>query len=200
MKLHISNGNTKLGQIPNISLPPVITCRKSAPCASDGCYALKFYKMYPSCKTAWDENLEYYREDARGFWEELGKVFKRTQYFRYFVSGDIPDMEFLEEMNWQAFNNPHTEFLCFTKQFELVNTWLDGAGGSFEPNLHLILSTWEGFTPENPYNLPTSAVYEDGQEIPEGWKLCGGNCSECGCRGVGCWQLKEGETIAFKKH
>ena len=37
MKVTISQSNTKLGMIPTISLPPIITCRKNAPCAKD-CY------------------------------------------------------------------------------------------------------------------------------------------------------------------
>lgn len=201
MKIHISNGNAKLGQVPNISLPPVKTCRQGVPCATDGCYALKFYRMYSSCRKAWDENYDYYMATPMAFWGDLIKVFKTTRYFRYFVSGDIPDMMFLEEMNYQAFQHPKTDFLCFTKQFEMVNKWLEGVEGhQFSPNLHIILSKWEGFEPENPFNLPTSTVYEEGDEIPEEWLLCGGNCTECACRGVGCWQIQNGQTIAFKKY
>lgn len=67
MKLHISNGNTKLGQVPNISFPPVKTCRKKVPCAKDGCYALKFYRMWPAVKNAWDENYKLYKKDPAQF-------------------------------------------------------------------------------------------------------------------------------------
>lgn len=204
MKLHISNGNTKLGGITNISLPPVITCRKGVPCATDGCYALKFYKMYPSCHKAWDDNLEYYKADPEGFWADLSKVFMRNRTFRYFVSGDCPDLGFAFRMIAEAFRNPWCEFLCFTKQYEIFNEAIGQvleAEGELPSNLHLIYSTWEGFKPDNPYHMPESAVITpDMEEIPDDWKICGGNCTECICRGVGCWELKNGETIAFHKH
>jgi len=48
----ISNGNTKLGRIPNISLPPIKACGKDVPCKSD-CYALKAYRQYPATRKAW---------------------------------------------------------------------------------------------------------------------------------------------------
>lgn len=198
----VSNGNSKLGQIPNTSFPPVITCRKGVPCASDGCYALKFYRMYPSCKKSWDENLELYKTNPDAYWDELRKCFRTTKAFRYFVSGDIPDRDYFIEMIRMAKLFPGTDFLCFTKQFEIVNSVLEeGAEGYGVPgNLHLVFSTWEGFTPYNPYNLPESAVITDGMEVPDDWKICGGNCFDCICRGVGCWELKNGETIAFHKH
>lgn len=34
----------------------------------------------------------------------------------------------------------------------------------------------------------------------ENWKICGGNCTECASCGIGCWELKPGETIAFYQH
>lgn len=57
-----------------------------------------------------------------------------------------------------------------------------------------------GWTVPNPHNLPTSAVIFKGTEPRDGWKVCGGNCAECACRGCGCWELKKGETIAFYQH
>ena len=46
MMLHISRGNNKIGGVPNISLPPQITCVDLAdrPCNAD-CYAMRFYVM-----------------------------------------------------------------------------------------------------------------------------------------------------------
>lgn len=200
-KIHIANGNTKLGQIPNVSLPPVITCRKDVPCAADGCYALKFYRMRTSCRTAWDENLEYYQNDPDGFFAEIEMAVKTSRFFRWFVSGDIPTADFFSRMVALAWRNPHCEFLCFTKQYEIVNGYCDAVAYDKIPaNLHILFSTWEGFTPENPYKFPETAVYKKGDEVPSDWLLCGGNCTNCACRGVGCWEAKAGQTIAFQKH
>ena len=200
----ISNGNTKLGQIPNTSFPPGITCRPGAPCLTDGCYALKFYKMRPSARKAWDENWELYKENRETYWARLYAGFKMMRYFRYFVSGDIPDVGYAMEMINAALANPHCEFMCFTKQYEFMNearARLEDERIAWPENLHVLYSGWAGLTPDNPYGFPETAVITpDMDEIPEDWKICGGNCTECACRGVGCWQVKMGETIAFHKH
>jgi len=36
----IPDGNRKMGVVPSISLPPIVTCNKEAPCTKGGCYAL----------------------------------------------------------------------------------------------------------------------------------------------------------------
>ena len=201
-RIHISKGNTKLGAIANISLPPVCTCRPDAPCATDGCYALKFYKMYPACRNAWDENLDYYNADADGFFADLEREICTQRYFRWFVSGDMPTADFFERMVALAKALPKTDFLCFTKQFEIVNEYCKANGGrsAVPSNIHLMFSGWEGLEVPNPYNFPSTAVFKDIAEVEDDWKICGGNCPACVCRNTGCWTLKDGETIAFAKH
>lgn len=196
----ISKGNRKIGDIPNTSFPPVITCRKDAPCATDGCYALKFYKMYPSTRNAWDANWAMYQTAPIAYWKQLHDAFKTCRFFRYFVSGDIPDEGYAIEMVLSADENPHCEFLCFTKQYEIVNA-VRARVENWPKNLHILYSGWEGLKPDNPYGFPETAVItKDMTEIPDDWKICGGNCTDCACRGVGCWQVGDGETIAFYKH
>lgn len=199
MKLHISNGNSKLGGIPNISLPPIITCRKGVPCANK-CYARKFYKLYPTCKTAWDENLELLRTNSSVYWAQLWEFLDRSKSneFRYHTSGDIVDTQYLKMMIKTARRFKDIKFLCFTKRDDIVNDVLLSCRKP--KNLKLILSAWQGYEPSNPYNLPIARVIFKGEEPQENWKICGGNCTECACRGVGCWELKKGETIAFYEH
>jgi hypothetical protein len=94
---------------------------------------------------------------------------------------------------------PETNFLCFTKRYSIVNEFIERYG-ELPENLHLIFSEWEGLELDNPHNVPTAAVIFKGQEPRDNWKVCPGNCSECAARGVGCWELKPGETIAFYEH
>ena len=49
----ISSGNSKLGNIPNISLTPIKACGNCSACSAD-CYALKAYRMYKGTKASWD--------------------------------------------------------------------------------------------------------------------------------------------------
>lgn len=121
------------------------------------------------------------------------------RFFRWHVSGDIVDIDYLRHMVKIAEELPHTMFLAFTKQYDIVNQFV-AEGGSIPNNLKIIFSAWKGFPMNNPYDFPTSEVIFKDTEIQDSWKICGGNCSTCACRGVGCWELQKGETIAFYKH
>ena len=48
----ISKGNSKMGAIPSVSLPPCITCNPTAPCFKK-CYAVKLSRRYKTVKTAY---------------------------------------------------------------------------------------------------------------------------------------------------
>jgi hypothetical protein len=121
-----------------------------------------------------------------------------TRFFRYHVSGDIPDADYLGRMVDLARKIPGTEFLAFTKKYDLVNDFL--TRDEIPANLHIIFSAWPGMEMNNPHGLPVAAVIFKGDEPRDGWKVCPGSCASCAARGVGCWELKHGETIAFYEH
>jgi hypothetical protein len=198
MKVSISPGNTKMGAIPSVSLPPVITCPAGCPCAKK-CYAAKLCRLRPSVRNAYTRNLEILNQDPLEYWRQVRNAAAKTKYFRFHVSGDIPDPVYFLDIILTAVQIPDTQFLVFTKRYSIVNAWLDSKG-KLPENLHLIFSEWEGLELDNPHNVPTAAVIFKGQEPRDNWKVCPGNCSECAARGVGCWELKPGETIAFYEH
>lgn len=199
MKVSISNGNRKMGAIPSVSLPPVITCPANAPCAKK-CYALKMCRIYPTVKNAYQNNLDILNEDWGEYWRQVNFAVSMTRYFRFHVAGDIPNAAYFKEMVITARNNPQTRILAFTKQYAIVNHYIE-TFGELPANLHLIFSEWgDSWRVPNPHSLPTSTVIFKGETPRDEWKICGGNCQECACRGVGCWELKKGETIAFYEH
>lgn len=198
MKVSISTGNRKMGQIPSVSLPPIVTCPTGCPCAKK-CYAAKLCRLRPTVREAYARNLEILRADPAAYWLQVKAAASMTRYFRFHVSGDIPNYEYLCNMVQVARDLPGTQFLVFTKRYDIVNAYI--SDNWLPDNLHLIFSEWgEGWTVSNPHNLPTAAVIFKGTEPHDNWKVCGGNCAECACRGVGCWELKPGETIAFYEH
>ena len=194
----ISPGNQKMGAIPSVSLPPITTCPKGVPCAKK-CYAAKLCRIYPTVKKAYENNLNILNGNPIEYWRQVEKAVKMAKYFRFHVSGDIPDVAYLAEMVILAIRNPETQLLAFTKKFQLVNDFISDIG-ELPHNLHIIFSEWEGLTLPNPHNLPTATVIFKGEQPRKNVKICGGNCSECACQGVGCWELKPGETIAFYEH
>ena len=197
-RISISPGNTKMGAIPSVSLPPIITCAAGCKCAKK-CYAAKLCRIRKSVREAYQRNLDILSEDPACYWTQVRAAAMVTRYFRFHVSGDIPNPEYLREMVATAEAIPGTRFLAFTKQFKIVNDFI-GAGGKIPENLHLIFSAWEGMEMPNPHGFPVANVIFKGTEPADHWKICGGNCLECACRGVGCWELKPGEHIAFYEH
>ena len=198
MKISVSKGNSKMGAIPSVSLPPVVTCAKGCPCAKK-CYAMKLCRIYPSVRKAYQRNLDILTADPVSYWEQVSEQMKMTRFFRFHVSGDIVSYMYFSMLVGAVEKNPHCETLVFTKRFDIVNRWIDD-NGELPENLHLIFSDWIGLDVPNPHKLPLAHVIFKGEEPHDDWKICGGNCSECACRGVGCWELKRGEHIAFYEH
>ena len=197
-RVSISPGNNKMGAIPSVSLPPVITCPAGCPCAAK-CYAAKLCRLRPSVRDAYARNLAILREDPAAYWLQVKAAASVTRFFRFHVSGDIPDYSYFVNMVDMARDLPGTEFLAFTKRYEVVNDFITH-DGDIPGNLHVIFSEWPGLDIDNPHNMPAAAVIFKGEEPRENWKVCPGNCSDCAARGVGCWELKKGETIAFYEH
>ena len=198
----ISRGNVKLGAIPSVSLPACITCNPAAPCFKK-CYARRMSARRATVRDAYAKNLEIYQNGYYNYFGQISNAVKTTRFFRWHVSGDIPDAEYLAGMAAVAQANPHCTFLAFTKQYQIVNRYISknfNFGKPFPDNLKIIFSNWGAWKCENPYKLPQCEIIFKGEQPADDWKICGGNCTDCACRGVGCWELKNGETIAIYEH
>ena len=194
----ISAGNKKMGAIPSISLPACTTCNPEAPCFKD-CYAVKIARIYKSARDSYDHNLDILNSDWDSYWDQVRRAVSMTKYFRFHVSGDIPNAAYFKEMVITARQNTNTNILVFTKQYDIVNNYID-VFGNLPENLKVIFSNWGAWKCENPHSLPECEIILKGSEPAPDWKICGGNCTECACRGVGCWELKNGETISIYQH
>ena len=197
-KVSISKGNSKMGAIPSVSLPACITCNPNAPCFKL-CCAAKITRLYKTVKTAYENNLTILNADPVQYWQQVKQGAQMARYFRYHVSGDIPNAEYFAQMIRTAEELPGTNFLAFTKQYQFINDYLNG-GGTIPANLKIIFSNWGAWKCDNPHNLPTCEIILKGSAPAEDWKICGGNCTACACAGIGCWELKNGETIAIYQH
>jgi hypothetical protein len=150
-------------------------------------------------RKAYQNNLDILNNDFNDYFEQVKKAAQVTKYFRWHVSGDIPNAVYFKAMCITAKQCPDTHFLAFTKQYEIVNHYIN-VFGKIPDNLKIIFSAWGEQQPNNPHNLPVANVIFKGTEPAPDWKICGGNCTECACRGIGCWELKNGEIIAFYEH
>ena len=197
-KISISHGNRKMGEIPSVSLPACVTCNPDAPCFKE-CYAAKIERIYKTAAAAYNRNLDVLNNDWDSYWAQVRGAVSMTRFFRFHVSGDIPNAAYFKEMVITARQYPNTTILAFTKQFDIVNHYID-VFGPLPNNLKVIFSNWGAWKCNNPYKLPICEIIFKGEKPADQWKICGGNCTECACRGVGCWELKNNETIAIYKH
>lgn len=198
-EVSISPGNSKMGSVPSVSLPAKQTCRRCA--CWDKCYAAKLEQLRPSVRNAYQRNLNILRSNPQSYWDSVENAIAVARFFRFHVSGDIPDTDYFVKMVEMATRYPHCEILCFTKKYGIVNDWIRG-GRKLPANLHMIFSAWVGLTMENPYHLPEAHVrYRNGTTTARTDAVpCGGNCTDCARTDSGCWTLKCGEQVVFHEH
>ena len=188
-----------MGSIQSVSLPAVETCR---PCeCNQKCYARKLERIRKTVAQAYKNNLRVLTESPEVYWREVEATIMLSRYFRFHVSGDIPNKEYFDKMVEVASRQRHCEILCFTKKFEIVNEYIT-AHGELPGNLHMIFSGWVGLKMDNPFSLPEAHVrYRDGSSTAkDGAKECPGNCTECASVSGGCWTLRKGEQVVFDEH
>lgn len=202
MTLKISEGNSKMGKIASVSLPSVLSCRPGAKCIKN-CYARKLENLRPPVRAAYMHNWEVLNNQPEVFWKEINAVLALNRFFRFHVSGDIPNMEYFKNMVQAAINNPECRILCFTKQYEIVNEYIeDETTPEIPENLRVIFSIWIAQEYSNPHNLPEAHVKNKAHHWthrPDA-KPCPGNCTDCALAFANCWSLKNGEQVVFDQH
>lgn len=201
----ISAGNRKMGEIASVSLLPVLTCPGECKTTCGRyCYALKTALFRTSVMKSYAKNTVLALRDPESYWVQVEAAIKRSRFFRFHVSGDAPNMAYLERMITTAAQNPHCEILAFTKRHVWFNLWVAEHGGSIAEaipaNLHVLFSGEKNLKPVNPYHFPETVVIGKDEEIPENVTMCGGSCEHCFCGGLGCIRARQGETIGFIEH
>lgn len=205
---NVQQGNSKLGHIiKSVSLPPVLYCGNCKVCKND-CYDLRHDVTQPQCRIYRAANAALYEENPEAYWTSIAREVNACRFFRYHIGGDIVNREYLANMVSIASDNPHCQFLAFTKMFDLVNEYVDADDGNDIPdNLHIIFSAWPGLEMDNHNNMPIAfPVFAEGDEpefmaqMPSWYWHCGNDCTECALCGQGCWTLKKGEAVGFPLH
>lgn len=205
MKLHITDGNSKIGKTLNVSMLPILTCATNAPCTKD-CYAMKSCVSYPEVLPAWTENTLLWFTRPNDFWAQLEDAFKRKRnppkFFRWFVGGDIPAPKFFFEALDFARRHPGTKFWMPTKRKFAVE-YAMAHPDEVPPNLRLGWSAWPGF--EVPF---TEEVVKSGHfiawmrpkegdpRIPANAFVCPGKCEACRF----CYGTNQSRGVIFDKH
>lgn len=208
-EVSITHENAKTGGCCNDLAFPTCTCRDDAPCKLSGaCYCLKGTQKMCSVLQAYTRNLRLYNTDPKDFWEQVACKIKHNPLplFRFFDCGDIPDYDFLLGMVELAKQFPNIKFMSFTKQYEIVNTYLGTVQEGIPENLTIRFSAWDkNWDVPNPYNLPVAYCdFTDktlNPEFPEKCASCPNQsnktitCSMC----QKCWN-RNIKTVKFIQH
>lgn len=197
----ISSGNRKTGfAVPSVSLIPVADCGNCSAC-SRLCYDLRNDCIYNGVIDSRAKNSAIAHEDMDRYFVEICGACRAFRFFRWHIGGDILNMPYLRGMVGVAVENPHCNFLAFTKRYDLVNEFV-AAGGVIPENMQIIFSAWPGAEMVNPYNFPVSSpLFVDGSHAAGPDAIdCPGDCSNCAVMGSGCWTLKRGQGVKFAAH
>ena len=171
--LYISKGNSKVGNIPSISLPPVTTCVTSTPCVKE-CYAIRISKRFSHVRKQWEHNLYEYIDDSGIYFNTIFKFLdvNKPKYFRFHIGGDCPDKYYTLQVIKICAQFPNTNFLIFTKRYE----WFSNI--SVLSNLFVILSMWP-YIKEPQSSFRKTWVRGDLRIIGKELYSCKGKCTEC---------------------
>ena len=197
----ISQGNKKVGDVPSVSLLPVIDCGNCSKCKRS-CYDLRHDIIMKECLRTRAVNSLICKHERERYFAEIDDYLAKhlRPAFRFHIGGDIVDDDYFARMVELSRKHRKVDFLVFTKMFHVVNGWI-GTNGDLPPNLHVIFSGWIGLKMDNPYNLPTAHPIIDGvTSAPDGAKYCTGNCTECYKEDRMCWTMGKGESILFAAH
>ena len=97
MNVKVSRGNSKMGEIPSVSLPAGITCRGDCEC-NQKCYAKRLERLRKNVHQAYEYNYKLLNDSPDIFWREVEASIMMSRFFRFHVSGDIPNDDYLHKM------------------------------------------------------------------------------------------------------
>ena len=200
LKVNLSKGNSKMGKVMSVSLPPIKSCGAALPCFK-GCYAAKLARLRPNVRAAWENNWRMVTTDRAEYFRQISDAIraKPPGLFRWHVAGDIIDGDYLIGMLALARAHSGVRYLAFTKKAELIR--LFQAKIRHAENLSVVLSMWPGReVPAKIVKAFPTAWMRDHKDpdprIPADAVTCGGNCEACGL----CWGMKAGSAVVFDKH
>ena len=200
LEVTISQGNRKMGDVASVSLLPFLSCPGICKdTCGPICYAAKIANLYKTVLNSYARNqaIAIFRPDV--YWTAVDLAMKSHRFFRFHVSGDILNAAYFQKMIETCKNNPGCTALCFTKNYKIVNAWID-ENGSLPENLKILFSGDVNLIPENPHGLPETVIIRKGTTAGKNVKVCRGNCFECALNGVGCWTATAGDCIGFNQH
>jgi len=117
MNLCISQGNKKLGKLPNISMSSYTSCPGKSEWCVKKCYASKYEKIYPQCIPAYMRNMEISKSPdfVNIIIDKVKKI--SGPYFRIHTSGDFYNIKYIEKWIEICQSLPNILFSVYTRSW-----------------------------------------------------------------------------------
>ena len=189
----ISNGNTKIGAIPNFSLPAIKTCPGQTDFCAVFCYGLRGHFTHHSRQAMLERNYQRSLQDhfasrmIRSIQDNASKV------FRIHVVGDFYTPEYIQKWTMIVDALPSVTFYAYTRSWRCPA--LKEALGNLRShsNCHLLASI--DFThanrPDSSWN--TISVEGEGSPCPHDTEMVE-TCLTCGL----CWSGRSNLKLKIK--
>lgn len=187
----IQFGNSKLPKTTGVfNLPPVKTCPNCKDCAAT-CYAMKAYRMYPSCRSSWGANYDLSKrpEFVDAVCMEIEKLGKKIDVVRIHASGDFYDVQYYEKWIEIAKRNPHISFYAYTKVLPVYARYQE----NHPANFNLILSFVDGHLNYGDKDFCSHLTEDHGAFLCPAYKgssvRCGIDCKYCITKSTPCFLI-----------
>lgn len=196
----ISLGNNKLGDIPSNSFP-TSTCPPSAPCKYDGCYAELIERRWDHVRRTYEQNLKVYEQNKDEYWKQTYKFLDMyiPDYFRYFVTGDVPDANYVKRMIQCANYFPNTYFRWSSKHYNYLHAYFRIPKRFRPQNLIVLVSSWPNYPLSQELMKHRIAWTVDSREkrhLKRDYVMCKGSCMDC----LKCYDPNETRDVVMIKH
>lgn len=195
VRVTVSTGNIKIGNVLNFSKMPILSCGNCKEC-HEICYDIKACAAYPSCLDSRCRNYVLMLTPSgrdKAFAEILKRMTsrraKRNQYYRHDVGGELMDIDEIERLVNVAKARPDYFVWTYTKMHALVNMYVKAHGDSIAAaipsNMCIMFSEWDGMPTINPYGFPVfvcelkAGNKDRSKEELNRMFHCPGNCNLC---------------------
>lgn len=158
--ISLGEGNKKVGDVFTFSLPSYTTCPGASPWCLKHCYAYRYEKLRPACRSAYDRNLALAQNTEKFVETMIGVLPRILPCMRIHVSGDFFNVEYVNA--WLRISSafPQTLFWTYTRSWIVPELREPLEQLQSLPNFQLLAST-DPTMPRPPKDWRVAFIHND---------------------------------------
>jgi len=116
----LGEGNIKIGEVFNFSLPSITTCPGASSWCLKYCYAHRYERLRPRCRKAYRRNLALAQKTETFVRTMIGVLPRIMPSFRVHVSGDFFSGSYVEAWMRICLEFPQSRFWAYTRSWTIA--------------------------------------------------------------------------------